>query len=105
MNHKRYILLVIAALAMALYNPVEARKKKSRRALTPEKQETEEYENKPEIMTQRKRRRRLIVGDLFTDPEEELHQFETPQQLIDKNKAYHHPVYPRSWKNGEGESE
>ena len=71
----------------------------------PEEQKTEEYEAKPEIMTQRKRRRRVVVSDLFTDPEEELYQFETPQQLIDKNKASHQPVYPRNWKKDEGENE
>jgi len=62
-------------------------------------------EIRPEIMTQRKRRRRLIVGDLFADPEEELYQYERPQQLIDKDKAYRQPVYPRNWKKDEGETE
>ena len=61
--------------------------------------------NKPEIMTQKKRRRRLVVGELFNDPEEELWQYEKPQQLIDKDKAYHQPVYPRNWKTDEGENE
>ena len=70
-----------------------------------EEQRTGEQETRPEIMTQRKRRRRLIVGDLFTDPEEELYQYERPQQLIDKDKAYHQPVYPRKWKKDEGETE
>ena len=60
---------------------------------------------KPEIMSQRKRRRRLTVSNLFSDPEEELYQYETPQQLIDQNKAYHQPVYPRNWKRDEGEGE
>ena len=66
---------------------------------------TDEPENRPEIMTRRKRKRRLIVGDLFTDPEEELYQYERPQQLIDKDKAYRQPVYPRNWKKDEGEPE
>jgi hypothetical protein len=61
--------------------------------------------DKPEIMTQKKRRRRLVVGELFNDPEEELWQYEKPQQLIDKDKAYHQPVYPRNWKTDEGENE
>ena len=65
----------------------------------------DENEARPEIMTQRKRRRRLIVGDLFNDPEEELYTYEAPQQLIDKNKAYRQPVYPRNWKKDEGEDE
>ena len=87
-----------------------------RRPADPEKTETaaeplaegpqEDKNNpRPEIMTQRKRRRRLNVGDLFADPEEELYPYEAPQQLIDKDKAYHRPVYPRSWKKNEGESE
>ena len=70
-----------------------------------EERRTDEPENRPEIMTQRKRRRRLIVGDLFADPEEELYQYERPQQLIDKDKAYRQPVYPRNWKKDEGETE
>lgn len=65
----------------------------------------EETETRPEVMTQRKRRRRLIVSDLFNDPEEELYQYEMPQQLIDKNKAYHQPVYPKGWKRDEGEKD
>ena len=66
----------------------------------------DEYETeRPEIMTQRKKRRRLIVGELFSDPEEELYQYEMPQQLIDKNKASHQPVYPRNWKRDEGDGE
>ena len=60
---------------------------------------------RPEIMTQKKRKRRLAVGDLFNDPEEELYQYEAPQHLIDKNKAYHEPVYPRNWKKDEGEND
>ena len=68
-------------------------------------EEQEKQAKKPEIMTQRKRRRRLVVGDLFTDPEEELWQYEKPQQLIDKEKAYHQPVYPKNWKADEGENE
>ena len=71
----------------------------------PEEQGGEEPGNRPEVMTQRKRRRRLIVGDLFADPEEELYQYEAPQHLIDKEKAYHQPVYPRNWKQDEREDE
>lgn len=64
----------------------------------------EERTDKPDIMTRKKRRRRLAVGDLFTDPEEELRQYEKPQHLIDKHKAYHQPVYPRNWETDEGEN-
>ena len=64
----------------------------------------EERTDKPDIMTRKKRRRRLVVGDLFNDPEEELWQYEKPQQLIDKDKAYHQPVYPRNWETDEGEN-
>ena len=60
---------------------------------------------KPAIMTQRKRRRRLIVSDLFADPVEELYPHEKPQQLIDRNKAYHQPVYPRGWNKDEGDGQ
>ena len=49
----------------------------------------------------RSRRRRLNVSDLFSNPEEELYDFEAPQQLIDSRKAYHDPVYPRGWKKSE----
>ena len=51
--------------------------------------------------TMRSRRRRLNVSDLFSNPEEELYDFEAPQQLIDSRKAYHDPVYPRGWKKSE----
>ena len=73
-----------------------------------EPEETEQEEDRPEkteIMTRKKRRRRLVVGDLFSDPEEELWQYEKPQQLIDKEKAYHQPVYPKKWETDEGENE
>ena len=56
------------------------------------------------LLFQQKRRRRLRVGDLFSDPEEELQEFEAPQHLIDSHQAYHEPVYPSGWnKNGDGE--
>ena len=51
--------------------------------------------------TMRSRRRKLNVSDLFSNPEEELYDFEAPQQLIDSRKAYHDPVYPRGWKKSE----
>ena len=51
------------------------------------------------------RRRRLKVSDLFTSPEEELYEFEAPQQFIDSRKAYHEPVYPRGWKKSEDDGE
>ena len=52
-----------------------------------------------------KRRRRLKVTELFTDPEEELKQFDAPQHVIDSRKAYRDPVYPRGWKKSEDEEE
>lgn len=68
-----------------------------------EEEDEEAPAEKNGIMTQKKRRRRLAVGDLFTDPEEELWQYEKPQQLINKDKAYYQPVYPKGWKTNEGE--
>ena len=52
-----------------------------------------------------RRRRRLRVGDFFSDPEEDLQQFDAPQHLIDQHQAYHEPVYPRGWKKNEGNGE
>ena len=52
-----------------------------------------------------RRRRRINVSELFSDPEEELHPFEAPQNVINSQKAYHEPVYPRGWKKSEEEKE
>ena len=52
-----------------------------------------------------KRRRRISVSELFADPEEELRQFDPPQQIIDSRKAYRDPVYPRGWKKSEDNEE
>ena len=52
-----------------------------------------------------RRRRRINVSELFSDPEEELHPFEAPQNVINSQKAYHEPVYPRGWKKSEDEKE
>ena len=68
-------------------------------------EEEESAPARPGLMTQRKRRRKLLVGDLFNNPEEELLEYEKPQQLIDREKAYHEPVYPKGWNTGEGEKE
>lgn len=67
-----------------------------------EKEET--YSNPEEKRTAPlavKRRRRISVSELFSDPEEELKLFDAPQQLIDSRKAYREPVYPSGWKKGE----
>lgn len=48
-----------------------------------------------------KRRRRINVSELFSDPEEELRPFEAPQNVINSQQAYHEPVYPRGWKKSE----
>ena len=42
---------------------------------------------------------------VISDPEEELHPFEAPQNVINSQKAYHEPVYPRGWKKSEEEKE
>ncbi len=52
-----------------------------------------------------RRRRKIKVTDLFTDPEEELRQFDAPQHVIDSRKAYHDPVYPHGWKKNEEDGE
>ena len=52
-----------------------------------------------------RRRRRISVSELFTDPEEELRQFDAPQHVIDSRKAYRDPVYPRGWKKSEDDEE
>ena len=52
-----------------------------------------------------RRRRRLNVTELFTDPEEELRQFDAPQHVIDSRKAYRDPVYPRGWQKSEEKEE
>ena len=50
-----------------------------------------------------RRRRRINVSDLFSDPEEEIREFDAPQHVIDSRTAYHEPVYPRGWKKDEDE--
>ena len=52
-----------------------------------------------------RRRKRINVSELFTDPEEELRQFDAPQHVIDSRKAYRDPVYPRGWKKSEENGE
>ena len=52
-----------------------------------------------------RRRKRINVSELFTDPEEELRQFDAPQHVIDSRKAYRDPVYPRGWKKNEDNGE
>lgn len=52
-----------------------------------------------------RRRRKINVSELFTDPEEELHRFDAPQQVIDSRKAYRNPVYPSGWKKNEDSEE
>ena len=52
-----------------------------------------------------RRRRKLNVSDLFTNPEEELQQFDAPQHVIDSRKAYRRPVYPRGWEKNEDDGE
>lgn len=63
-----------------------------------------EERNEPAPVTQR-RRRRISVSELFSDPEEELRQYDAPQHVIDSRQAYHAPVYPRRWKKNEEEGQ
>ena len=64
----------------------------------------EQTKDGPEPIAPRKRRR-LSVSELFSDPEEELQMFDAPQDVIDRSKAYHEPVYPRGWKKSEKDGE
>lgn len=67
--------------------------------------ETENYEEDQSTRIPSSRhRKRLNVNDLFNSPEEEIYEFDAPQNLIDRNKAYRQPVYPRGW-NREKEKE
>ena len=52
-----------------------------------------------------RRRRRISMSELFSDPEEELRPFEAPQHVIDSRKAYRDPVYPRGWNKSEDSGE
>ena len=52
-----------------------------------------------------RRRRRINVSELFSDPEEDLRPFDAPQNVINSQQAYHQPVYPRGWKKSEDEKE
>lgn len=51
------------------------------------------------------RRRRIRVSELFSDPEEDIRDFDAPQHVIDARRAYHEPVYPRGWKKSEDDRE
>lgn len=62
-------------------------------------------EREESVPVTQKRRRRISVSELFSDPEEELRQFDAPQHVIDSQRAYHPPVYPRGWKKNEENGE
>lgn len=64
----------------------------------------EKQEDKPVSLAPR-RRRRISVSELFSDPEEELRSFDAPQHIIDSRKAYREPVYPRGWNKSEDKGE
>ncbi len=51
------------------------------------------------------RHRRIRVSELFSNPDEEIHEFDAPQHVIDVRRAYREPVYPRGWKKDEDEDE
>ena len=56
------------------------------------------------VNLQPRKRRRINVTELFSNPEEELYAIDAPQEVIDSRKAYHDPVYPRDWKKGRDDS-
>ena len=68
-------------------------------AVQEEEQALAEQEAKSPAVSQR--RRRIRVSELFSDPEEEIQEFDAPQHVIDARTAYHEPVYPRGWKKSE----
>jgi len=45
-------------------------------------------------------RRRNRLTHLFNDEDETY--YDAPQSLIDRNNAYHRPVYPQRWNDGDG---
>ena len=45
------------------------------------------------------RRRRIRVSELFSDGDDRGVHYEPPQPVIDRNEAYHAPVYPRNWRD------
>lgn len=59
----------------------------------------------PQPIQPRRRRRRIIMSDLFSDPEEDLYEVEAPQHVIDRHRAYHEPVYPSGWKKEKEDGE
>jgi len=62
----------------------------------------EQEESEGSVSLTPRRRRRISVSELFSDPEEEMKEFDAPQQIIDSRRAYRDPVYPSGWKkNGE----
>ncbi len=69
--------------------------------------ETEEVSNTQRHMEQvmRPRRRRIRVSGLLGDPDEGQALYSPPRPVIDKNEAYHPPVYPRKWKDQESDTE
>ena len=96
------------------YNPTDEQESRSRRTeqaviRTPVSREYIAPEDYPETGRAKeepapvvfRKRRRISVTDLFADPEEELKQIDAPQDIIDRNKAYREPVYPRGWKRNE----
>lgn len=75
--------------------------------VTPEVVSPEDWEEDRAAGEERNRRapvtgrkhRRVRVTDLFSDSEEELYDFDAPQQVIDRHQAYRKPVYPKDWKH------
>ena len=81
--------------------PAGTGKAETHTAPEPEPAPAYSEENVPAVPAAPRRRRRIRVSELFTDPEEEMHEFDAPQHVIDARRAYHEPVYPRGWKKSE----
>ena len=67
----------------------------------PENETNDSGKNQEAALISSRRRRKISIGELFSNPEEELKSFDAPQHIIDSRKAYHNPVYPRGWKKEE----
>ena len=96
--------------AAGYHVPADSPYRRPQAATAPQVQETESVtEGKQEGGKAQpvlyRRRRRINVSELFSDPEEELRTFEAPQNVINSQEAYHEPVYPRGWKKREEEKE
>ena len=84
------------------HEPVQPEEDRTSRQEKPIEPEVREKETP--VSMKARRRRRISVNELFSDPQEELIEFDAPQDIIDRKKAYHEPVYPQGWKKNEDDA-